>query len=253
VGDPVFHSQSPAIFRAAFAAAGIEGEYQARQVDANGVKSCFDEVRQGVLDGLNITMPHKVLAASLCDRLEPGAEAAASVNTVLRHRDDLVGHSTDIAAIRECWRSLPSEGPVLILGAGGAAAATAVAVNERRQGSLYIASRTFGDGSSLAERLGIELGEVHWGVPVVMATVVNCTPIGMKGEALPDGVLALASGLLDMPYRATPTPAVERARQLGLPVVDGLDLLVRQAGHAFRLWTGMEPPIEAMRQAAENS
>jgi shikimate dehydrogenase len=204
------------------------------------------------LDGLNITMPHKALAASLCDQLEPGAEAAGSVNTVVRQRDVLVGHSTDIAAVRECWLSLPSEGPVLILGAGGAAAATAVAVNERRQGSLYIASRTFGDGSSLAERLGIELGEVHWGVPVVMATVVNCTPIGMKGEALPDGVLALASGLLDMPYRATPTPAVERARLLELPVVDGLDFLVTQAGHAFRLWTGMEPPINAMRRAGEN-
>ncbi|HEX2420712.1 MAG TPA: shikimate dehydrogenase [Acidimicrobiia bacterium] len=252
MGNPVVHSRSPAIFQAAFAAAGIEGEYHARLVEADGVRACFDEVRRGFLDGFNITMPHKALAASLCDRLEPEAEAAGSVNTVVREKDVLVGHSTDIAAVRDCWRSLPPEGPVLILGAGGAAAATAVALNGRRQGSLYIASRTFGHGSSLAERLGIELGEVHWGVPVVMATVVNCTPIGMEGEVLPAEVLALASGLLDMPYRASPTPAVATARDLGLPVVDGLDLLVTQAGHAFRLWTGMEPPIQAMRQAVEN-
>ena len=252
VGTPVSHSRSPAIFRAAFAAAGVEGDYETREVDSDGLRASFDDLRAGRLDGLNVTMPHKTVAFSLCDRVEPEAEKAGSVNTILREDSEIIGYSTDIAAVRKCWNLLPAEGPILILGAGGAAAAAAVAVENTRKGSLYIASRKFGDGSKLGSRLGFELGEVHWGVPVVMATVVNSTPLGMKGEALPDDVLALASGLFDMPYGDTPTPATEKARQRGIPVVDGIDFLVAQAGHGFRLWTGMSAPIGAMRQAVEN-
>ncbi|MGH8958706.1 MAG: shikimate dehydrogenase family protein [Acidimicrobiia bacterium] len=252
MGDPVSHSRSPAIFKAAFAVAGIEGDYEARQVDGDGVRESFEDVRAGRLDGLNVTMPHKALAFALCDRVDPEGQAAGSVNTVVREEGEVVGYSTDIVAIRECWRSLPAVGPILILGAGGAAAAAAVALEGTKR-TLYIASRTFGDGSALARRLGIELGEVHWGVPVVMATVVNSTPLGMKGEELPESVLALASGLFDMPYATGPTPAAEKARQLGIPVVEGLDLLVAQAGYGYRIWTGLEPPLDAMRQAVENS
>lgn len=250
MGDPVSHSRSPAIFRAAFAAAGVDGEYTARQVDSAGLLQTFEDLRQGRLDGFNVTMPHKAEAYSLCDRVESEAERAGSVNTVVREGNEVVGHSTDITAVRECWQAMPDLGPILILGAGGAAAATAVALEN--QATLYIASRTFGSGSDLSRRLGIELGEVHWGVPVVMARVVNSTPLGMKGEPLPEEVLDLASGLLDMPYAAAETPAVARARELGIPVVDGLELLLAQAGHGFRLWTGMTAPFAAMRLAAGN-
>jgi shikimate dehydrogenase len=252
LGDPVAHSRSPAIFAAAFAAIGLDGHYEARRVDDAGVRSSFEEVRQGELDGLNITMPHKALGFSLCDRVDDDANRAGSVNTVVRQDAELVGYSTDISAVRECWRSLPVENPVLILGAGGAAAAAAVAVETEPTGSVYIASRTFGRGAALANRLQLELGEVHWGVPVVMASVINCTPLGMQGEELPESVLELASGLLDMAYGPTPTPAVVKCRAMNIPVVDGHELLVTQAAHGFRLWTGMDPPLKAMRQAVEN-
>jgi shikimate dehydrogenase len=214
------------------------------------LRQAFEDLRQGRLDGFNVTMPHKAEAYSLCDRVESEAARAGSVNTVVREGNEVVGHSTDITAIRECWQSMSDLGPILILGAGGAAAATAVALEN--QATLYIASRTFGSGSALSHRLGIELGEVHWGVPVVMARVVNSTPLGMKGEPLPEEVLALASGLLDMPYAAAETPAVARARELGIPLVDGLELLLAQAGHGFRLWTGMTAPFDAMRLAVGN-
>ncbi|HJU50889.1 MAG TPA: hypothetical protein VJ815_01015 [Acidimicrobiia bacterium] len=250
MGDPVSHSRSPAIFRAALAAAGIDGEYDARRVDSEGLRQTFEDLHGGRLDGFNITMPHKAEAYTLCDRVESEAARAGSVNTVVREGSDAVGHSTDITALRECWRTMPADGPILILGVGGAAAAAAVALEGR--GTLYIAARTFGGGTALGERLGIEVGEVHWGVPVVMAAVVNATPLGMNGEPLPDNVLALASGLVDMPYASAPTPAVVRAQGLGIPVVDGLELLLAQAGHGFRLWTGMAAPLDAMRQAVGN-
>jgi shikimate dehydrogenase len=144
---------------------------------------------------------------------------------------------------------LPTVGPILILGAGGAAAAACVALTDR---PIYLAARRFGAGADLAQQLGITIGEVHWGVPVIDSVVVNCTPIGMQGEALSVDVLATSSGLFDMAYGSEATPAVQVVRDAGLPVVEGLDLLVAQAARSFRIWTGVNPPVAVMRKAAKN-
>lgn len=253
VGDPVAHSLSPTIFAAAFAAAGIEGIYEARSVDEEGVRAAFRELSGDELDGINVTMPHKFLASKLCDRLDPKAMRAGSVNTIVvakgeRAKKELVGYSTDIDGIGECWRSFPATGPVLILGGGGAAAAALVALAEFEP---YVSVRRFGQGAELGARVGTEVGEIHWGVPVVGAIVVNCTPLGMKGERLPEPVLELAGGLMDLAYTRQTTPAISFMAARGLPVVDGLELLVSQAGHGFRLFTGVEPPLAAMRAAVK--
>jgi shikimate dehydrogenase len=254
LGDPVSHSKSPAIHNAALAAVGIAGTYEARKVDDGGVRAAFDEVRSGALSGFNVTMPHKGLAAELCDRLDPDASRAGSVNTVALIDGALWGFSTDVGGIRDAWGELPAAAPVLILGAGGAAAASCVALSDR---PVYLAARRFGAGADLARRLearGLEitLGEVRWGVPVVGSVVVNCTPIGMRGESLPEGVLAGCAGLFDMAYGSMVTPAVLATRKMGREVVEGIDLLVFQAARSFAIWTGLNPPIEVMRKAAKN-
>jgi len=248
LGKPVDHSRSPAIFAAAFAAAGIDGSYETRSVDADGVMAAFGELATGELSGINITMPHKALAFSLCDRVDEQAARAGSVNTVVLEGSQRVGYSTDIDGIRTLWRRMPAAGPVLILGSGGAAAAAAVALAER---TPYISSRRPGAGRDLGQRAGVEVGELRWRVPLVGANVVNCTPLGMKGEWLPNAVVEMASGLFDLVYAKQPTPAITYVKGKGLPVVSGLDLLVSQAGFGFRLFTGVEPPLAAMRLAAE--
>ena len=242
------HSLSPAIFAGAFAEAGIEGTYEARSVSEEGVRTAFRELSDGELDGINVTMPHKFLASKLCDRLDPKAMRAGSVNTIVVAEGELVGYSTDIDGIQECWRAFPANRPVLILGGGGAAAAALVALSEFEP---YVSVRRFGQGAELGARVGTEVGEIRWGVPVVGAIVVNCTPLGMKGETLPNPVLELAGGLFDLAYNSQPTSAVSFMAARGLPVVDGLELLVSQAGHGFRLFTGAEPPLAAMRAAVK--
>jgi len=92
-----------------------------------------------------------------------------------------------------------------------------------------------------------------WGTGWAGAVVVNATPLGMEGESLPGGILDGAVGLIDMAYGAEPTPAVEHARRRGIPVADGLDVLVAQAAISFTWWTGVPAPIEVMRAAARNS
>ncbi|MDE0602194.1 MAG: hypothetical protein OXI56_10430, partial [bacterium] len=123
LGDPVSHSLSPAMHNAALAALGLEGVYSRRRVGERGMTSAASEMRTGELHGANITMPHKGVAAHLADRLSSDAERAGSVNTWTLEGDGrLVGHSTDVEAIRRVWvrAGLPTDRPVLVVGAGGA-------------------------------------------------------------------------------------------------------------------------------------
>jgi shikimate dehydrogenase len=211
--------------------------------------AAVEELRTGLIDGANVTMPHKRSAAQMCSRLDADAERAGAANTLVRVGEDAIGHNTDIAGIRAAWKraGLPTQGPVLVLGTGGAAAAALLALESRE---LSISGRRDGAGARLARRLGVSATEVTWGTGVAGATVVNATPIGMHAEVLPEAVLDGGNALFDMAYGAKPTPAVERYRGNSHPVADGIDMLIGQAAESFRLWTGRVADTDAMRAAA---
>ena len=102
-----------------------------------------------------------------------------------------------------------------------------------------------------AAQAGVEAGIIAWGEPVPAGVMVNATSLGMRGESLPEEITAAATGLLDMPYRNEPTPSVELLRKRGVPVADGLDMLVGQAVASFETWTERTMVAEVFRRAAE--
>jgi shikimate dehydrogenase len=242
LGDPVEHSLSPSIFRAAFAAAGIPGSYEAHRVDAAGLAAAIAEIKAGDLDGANVTMPHKRLAAQRCSDLDQDAARSGAVNTLAHRTGGLRGWNTDVRALRDALDGMP-DGPLLVLGAGGAAAAAIVAGGGRER---MVAARR----PDAARDLSAAAVVGEWGRPVEGAIVVNATPLGMRGEALPERVLGAAAGLIDLAYGSTATRAVTAMRERGAPVVDGIDVLVAQAAASFTIWTGVTAPIEAMERAA---
>ncbi len=248
LGDPVEHSRSPRIHTAALTAAGLEGEYRARKVGPDGVRIAVAELRRGELDGANVTMPHKELAAALCDRRSTEADQAGSVNTLVPEEGSVVGYSTDVDGIRAAWSwaALPTGQPVLLLGSGGAAAACLVALQGQE---VWVTGRRPTRVSRLLERVPLAAGTVPWEQPLPGAVVVNATPLGMAGEALPAGVMEGMVGLFDMAYGDSATPAVAAARRRGVPAATGLDLLLAQAAASFELWTGVSAPLEVMRAA----
>ena len=191
LGMPVEHSRSPQIHRAALAACGLSGEYEARAVDAAGFAAACAELRAGRLDGANVTMPHKRAAHDACAVLDAEARRAGAVNTLAPAEGGLAGWCTDVTAVRSALEEMPPG-----------------------------------------------------------AVLVNATPLGRGGEALPAGLVAAAGGLIDLAYGAVPTPAVMAARGAGIPTVDGLTILVDQAAAAFQIWTGREAPRAVMEAAA---
>lgn len=255
LGDPVSHSRSPAIHQAALRAAGIPGEYTVRQVDNDGLRFAADEVRSGALTGANITTPHKHLAAELADRRSALVERLGAANTWWREPDGtLVAENTDVAGVMYAFEQIGQGDSVVVLGAGGAAAAALVAVDSvPGHVDLAISTRNERRARLLIEQLDLVARFVPWGDPVEGAVVVNATRLGMSGENLPGGLLAAASGFIDMPYGDTPTPAVAEAGRLGIPCSPGLDMLVGQAMAAFTIWTGVTADLDAMVAAARSA
>lgn len=251
-GDPVDHSLSPTIQTAALDATGLRGTYRAFGVDADGFRAGCADLRAGRLAGANVTMPHKRLAAREVDERSTNAERSGSVNTIVVGNTRLIGHSTDIDGIQLTWgqTGLPPDAPVLVLGAGGAAAAAAIALESH---VLFLAARRFEAAQALMQTVDVNLRLVPWGKPLPGVVIVNATPLGMGGESLPPGVVDASAGLLDMAYGAKKTPAVMTALRLGLPCASGIDLLVAQAAASFTLWTGIPAPVAEMRAALQKA
>lgn len=218
---------------------GLEGDYhKVRVADERSLQEELNRLRAGDWDGLNITMPLKAIAARLADSVSPMAARAGSVNTLMRSGSDIHGESTDSAVFHELFSDGRFGGrtSILVLGTGGSAAAALAAVDECEP--TYVAGRRPDRAEELTARLGGEV--ISWGSAVAGALVVNSTPLGMRGEDLPSGILGVAAGLIDLPYGDTATPAVDSARRSGIGLVDGDEFLLRQAVASFQLWTGFD-------------
>jgi shikimate dehydrogenase len=250
LGDPVEHSRSPELHHAMLDLAGLEGEYLKIRADEALLTSTVEELRAGRWDGLNVTMPLKTAAAGVSDTMSTLASRAGSVNTLASSGSDIVGHSTDSSTFRHLVTSerFDKITAIHLLGAGGSAAAALAALDD--VAPVYVASRRVSPAEALSARLGGEV--IAWGAAVAGALVVNTTPLGMKGETLPEGVLEVASGLIDLPYGEAATPAVTVAEERRIPFVDGHEFLLRQAMECFSLWTGVEVGFDDLAHRVRN-
>jgi len=250
VGDPVSHSLSPAMHTAGYEYLGIDATYELIETPPDGFPLIEAELRNGTLNGVNVTMPHKGNAFAAVDNVDESAVRLGAVNTIMVTYGSLTGFNTDIDGVLHAIAhlKLPPDTPVHVLGSGGAAAAAIVASEKSRQ--VSVSARNERRVTDLLRRLETDATVLPWGMRPESAIVVNATPLGMHGELLPEGVLKGAAGFVDMPYGEEVTPAVIAAQTLGIPHADGLVMLAGQAVEAFRIFTGTAIPVEIMDSAA---
>ncbi|HYW29776.1 MAG TPA: shikimate dehydrogenase [Gaiellales bacterium] len=252
IGWPVGHSRSPLMHNAAFAALGMDWAYVAMPVAPERLEAALRGVAALGFAGVNVTIPHKQETARLCDQLSATAARARSVNTVLVGGDGLLrGETTDGQGMLDAIGELP-DGVALVLGAGGAARAAALALRDAGA-PVAIAARRDQAAEALAAELGVDA--VRWPPASAPALLVNATPVGQAGAAsdlpVPEGLLDGVQVVVDLAYRGdgAVTGLVAAARARGIRPVDGLDVLVGQGAIAFRLLTGLPAPVEAMQAA----
>ena len=257
VGQPVGHSLSPAMHNAAFVADGLDLVYICLDVDPDDLPAAVRGLEALKLRGFNVTMPHKRAMIPLVDELDEEARISGAVNTVVIEDSGLRGFNTDgggmVMACQEAGIELSGK-RVLLLGAGGTAAAIAVAFGKAGVGELHIANRSVEHAAYLRDKLhgtGMKGLVVHPLDTLPDAEIViNATPLGMKeGDLLPvpPAYVREGRGFCDVVYRpGTETPLVRLARERGVPVVAGDRMLLYQGVLAQRFWTGREPNVKAM-------
>jgi shikimate dehydrogenase len=260
IGHPVGHSLSPAMHNAAFVADGLDFVYVCLDVEPGDLPAAVSGLQALKFRGFNVTMPHKRAMIPLLDELHESVRISGAVNTVVIEDSALRGFNTDgggmVMACREAGILLSGKS-VLILGAGGTAAAIAVAFGNADVGELQIATRNLGRAIQLRDELhrtGTKRLAVHPLDTLPDAEVViNATPLGMsEKDPMPVPVEYVREGraFCDAVYRpGTQTPLVRLARERGVPVVAGDRMLLYQGVLAQKLWTGCEPNVKAMDRA----
>ena len=256
-GSPIGHSLSPLIQNAWIAAAGIDAVYVAFSPPPDRFSHFAEGLRGGAIRGLNVTLPFKEAALSVAQEVGQRAERAGAANLLIFNEDgtitadnvDGVGLLGALAAQAPGFD--PQAGPAVILGAGGAARGGAAALVMAGAPEVRIVNRTL----ARAEMVAGAVGGRSRAFPLDAAAqafdganlVINATSAGIASddalnlplEATPSDVV-----LMDMTYKPLTTPFLARARTLGRRTVDGLEMLIRQAGPSFEAFYGRAPPAE---------
>jgi shikimate dehydrogenase len=259
IGWPIDHSLSPAIHNAAFAALDMNWVYVPMPVEPGSLSAAVSGLAGLGFAGANVTMPHKTEAAAFLEELTEEARRLSAVNTIVVGQDGPVGHNTDAPGFDRFLRRdvgfEVSGRRALVFGAGGGARACALSLAAAGLARLVVALREPSRAAPLLGALdgtGLEVDviEMDRATAVEVDLVINATPLGAHGEDLPLPPLGPQSLAVDLIYRPIVTPMQRTARGSGAAAFGGLGLLLHQAALSFELWTGREPPLEAMSAAA---
>ncbi len=252
-GNPIKHTLSPVIHDTLSDALGLSERYIPFCVEEQELDSCVKQAyEQGIL-GLNITIPHKqaVMKSLVC--VDDAAATIGAVNTLVRTEGGYKGYNTDMPGLA---RALESENialagsHVIILGAGGAARAVAYMCVSFGAEEVYIVNRTYVRAAEIAEDMNIVAGrtcvhackaENYASIPRAGYLMIQCTSVGLhEGDGLPfafsDDFYAMANAGVDLIYNPAETPFLKKMKDLGVPTMNGLKMLLYQGVLAYELW-----------------
>ncbi|MEM3062794.1 MAG: shikimate dehydrogenase [Nitrososphaerota archaeon] len=261
IGDPVGKSFSPKIHNAWFNYFKLNYVYLAFKIPSFKLKEAINGLRILNVIGFNVTIPHKISIINFLDGIDSQAKNIGAVNTVLNKNDKFIGFNTDIDGVFYAFdkANVSINGSTcLIIGAGGAAKACAHAFSIRKCKKIIILNRSLEKAISLSkeikekyniESLYEELNKENIKkFSNISDIIVNATPIGSyyaSNESIfPKELLREDLVIFDVVYNPIKTKLIEDAIDKGAKIVYGMDMLIGQAAKAFKIWTGLEPPIE---------
>jgi len=256
MGWPVAHSRSPLLHGYWIDHYRLSGAYVLLPVAPEGLANALHGLAALGFAGCNLTIPHKVTAMQLVDRVDPLARRIGAINTIVVEADgtlsgcnnDSFGFLQSLRDAKPDWRA--DAGPIVVLGAGGAARAVVACLAEEGAREIRLVNRTHRRALDIAHAVGAAVTTLPWArrhdALADAALLVNTTSQGMSGEqpldlsltALPRHAL-----VIDLVYVPLETPLLAAARARGNATVDGLGMLLNQARPAFKAWFGVMPEI----------
>ncbi|PSF37776.1 shikimate dehydrogenase [Aphanothece hegewaldii CCALA 016] len=266
IGDPISHSLSPVMHNAALEALGLNYVYVPFQIKPQNLKTAIAGFAVIGVKGFSVTIPHKLDIIPLLSQVSQTAKLVGAVNTVWYTETGWCGTNTDVAGFLAPLKTLSydwSQITPVILGNGGAARAVVVGCTQlgcpeinivgRDPEKLELFKHTW---NNLSSKINIYLPEQLPELLPQTQLLVNTTPVGMYPKIDQSPIEAkilekLAAGAIayDLIYTPNPTQFLQKARQQGAIIIDGLEMLVKQGAFALKIWTEKEPPIEIMERS----
>lgn len=281
-GHPIKHSASPAMQNAGTAALSLPWRYMAFDVHPDNLREAIAGAKAMRFIGLNLTVPHKLLAVEMVDVIDEAAKPWRAINTIrfegrsgsnwvplgelppeIETEVRSVGFNTDadaiIRSLREDLAFTIKGSSVVIFGAGGAGRAAAIRIAQELPSGLWLHNRTEAKAAEVAAQIRemVPSVDVQLGVPKDRVDLVlNATSLGLKpNDPLPiEGTtfgIKQAANVYDMIYRPAETPLLRKAKAAGCRTANGLGMLLYQGTKALEIWSGKPAPVEAMRKALQ--
>lgn len=264
IGDPIEHSMSPVMHNTVFKKMGLDCVYTAFRIKKQDLGDAISGMKAMGIQGVNVTIPHKVSVMDHLDELSDEAHIIGAVNTV-KIGEKLMGFNTDgVGALRALKKggADPEDKNVLILGSGGAA--RAIAVTLALQGS--VSSLTI--LGVIEDELKKLVDDISTGTDVEVVyrlinddvlkeevlkadLLIHCTPVGMH----PDVEKSLVSpelfrsnlNVMDIVYNPRETKLIKDAKKAGALTVEGINMFVNQGAESLRIWLGIDAPVGLMK------
>lgn len=265
-GHPVAENPTIVMQEAGFRALGLNWRYLNIEVLPEDLAAAVQGLRAMNFQGINCTIPHKVNVLQYLDEVSPDAQLMGAVNTVRREGNRLIGENTDgkgfLRSLREDAGIDPAGKRIVVLGAGGASRAMCVELALAGARSITIVNRSSERAIPLVELLAkntpVEVEYVAWdgtySIPEGTDVVANATSIGLypNVDERPDidyDTIKAGMVVCDVIPNPPQTPFLREAAARGAQTLDGLGMLVYQGAIAFKMWTGHDAPVGAMKQA----
>ncbi len=256
IGNPIAHSLSPLIHNKALQKLSLDNEYiyGSLQLQEDELGNFLDKIRQGLITGVNVTLPYKKRCIQYLDILDQTSKDIGAVNTIVHKNNKLYGYNTDsvgfIQSIKDKKISLKNKN-ILILGAGGSACAICNSLLQERA-NIFIKNRSYENALKLVlkfeEKGNIDIFKDKLKDQVEI--VVNCTSVGLDGVSIPFNfqISKDLELIIDIIYNPFITPFLKKGIDLGIPILNGVDMLVNQGAESFRLFTNQEPDRNLMKK-----
>ena len=249
IGNPVDHSLSPRLHNYWIKKQNIKAIYEKKQVKDTDIKNIIFEIRDGLVDGINVTVPFKKSVIPFLDQLTPLANETQSVNTIFKENNKVIGHNTDVGGFELALKNISYDvknKKVFIMGAGGVVSSIILALKKMGPYKIILSNRTKKKAEDLKKRYS-DLEVIEWGEIPDFNMIINATSLGLKNnDEIKLNYTEIGQNKLfyDVIYNPTKTKFLLTAERLGHKIENGKMMFIYQAHQAFTVWHKKMPVID---------
>ena len=248
IGNPIEHSLSPKLHNYWIKENNIDAVYDKKQLSETDIEGIISEVKNGKIEGINITVPFKKSVIPFLDKLTTLAKEAQSVNTIFKKDNKIVGDNTDVGGFEQGLKHINynvRNKKVFILGAGGVAPSIIIALKRLGAAKIILSNRTKKKAENI-KKIYSDLEIMDWGETPDFNMIINATSLGLKNDdeiKLNYDDIGPNKLFYDVIYNPSKTKFLSKAKQFGNQIENGKMMFIYQAQLAFKIWHNIVPKV----------